>query len=456
MAEGGMAEVWLATAHGESGFTRRVAVKLMFQHEGDGAFARMFLDEARITSRLHHPNIVDIVDFGVEAERPFQVLEWVDGYDAARLASWGREQGRALSVELALWLCEEVARGLHFAHTATGEDGAPLRVVHRDVSPQNVLVSRQGEVKLSDFGIALAATRTEKTVGAMTRGKPAYMAPEQAIRGALDARADVFSLGCVLHGLVTGESALRDENAMVDLLAGMELSLSPRLPPVVKEVVARATRRNKAERFETADAFGQACAAARAALGGANDPRRELATWVHSLAPKEVSVATSPRVVTAPKRRSVAPVALGASVLIMGLGAWALRPDQPATPPMKPVAEKAETIDLPRAPEPVAAEPEVVNVTPPPKPTVRPKVDAGVRVAPSEPPRFGTVRVGGEALLRGEVFVDGASRGFAPLQLELSVGRHHLEVRGADGQSHTRDVTVEVLHSVSSPLSWTE
>ena len=170
LAEGGMAEVWLATAHGEAGFTRRVAIKQLFPREGDGgAFERMFLDEARITSRLHHASIVSILDFGVEAGRPFQVLELVDGFDAWRLSKWGRAQGKPLSPGLALHVCAVVGHALHFAHVAVDDAGGPLRIVHRDVSPQNVLVSRSGDVKLSDFGIAFSEGRAEKTVGPVAR-----------------------------------------------------------------------------------------------------------------------------------------------------------------------------------------------------------------------------------------------------------------------------------------------
>jgi serine/threonine-protein kinase len=449
LAEGGMAEVWLAAAHGGAGFTRRVAVKQLFPREQDGgAFERMFLDEARITSRLHHAGIVGILDYGVEDGRAFQVLELVDGFDAARLAQWGRAQGKPLPVGLALHVCAEVGHALHFAHVATDDAGAPLNIVHRDVSPQNVLLSRAGEVKLSDFGIAFAEGRTEKTVGGVARGKPAYMAPEQAVRGPMDGRTDVFALGCVLHALVTGESALRDENALVDLLAGLELTLGT-LPVEVKAVVAQATRRNKAERYETAEAMALACARlVPQFLEG--EPRKALADWVLSVAPaREVAVVT-PTPKLAP-RRSRVPVVLGAGALsVVAAGAWWLSAQAP-TPVVKEVDAGVGVVV--KEVEPVDAGPVVL---------APPVVDAGVRVKPvvEVKPRVagrGVLSVGGERLLRGEVIIDGTSRGFAPGRFELTAGAHRVEVRLPSGERvGPREWVVSVQHTASAPLTWEE
>ena len=152
LARGGMAEILEATAVGAAGFERAVAIKrLLPEHGADPSFERMFIDEARIASRLHHPNIVSVLDFGVAGGAPFQVLELVEGLDAGRLRMRGDELGAPLDLDSALHIAAETARGLHHAHTASGRDGRPLGIVHRDVSPQNVLVSWTGEVKLSDL-----------------------------------------------------------------------------------------------------------------------------------------------------------------------------------------------------------------------------------------------------------------------------------------------------------------
>ncbi|MFT3712167.1 MAG: serine/threonine-protein kinase [Archangium sp.] len=471
LAEGGMAEVWLAVAHGDAGFTRRVAIKQLFarQEEDGGAFERMFLDEARITSRLHHAGIVSILDFGVEAGRAFQVLELIDGFDVWRLAKWGRAMSKPMPVALALHVCATVGHALHFAHAATSDDGKPLNIVHRDVSPQNVLVSRGGDVKLSDFGIALAEGRTEKTVGGVARGKPAYMAPEQAIRGSLDARTDVFALGCVLHALLTGESALRDENALVDLLAGQELTLSFDVHPELRDVIARATRRNKAERYESAEAFALACSAIAVREAAGAEPRKALAEWVASVAPSRDAfieqatpmVPSKPVVASSPKptRRAWVPFLVVGLAGVTGVGVSVLFSEpQPLPPPpvvLKPVVDTQPKVEA----EVPAPEKSFVPDASTPAPTegvVRPKVPTKVIPAVVVETGTGLISIGGEALLRGEVKVDGKSVGFAPGRFEVSVGPHKLEVVTPDGQKHVRDVTVTRLHTPSSPLSWVE
>ncbi|MFO0595167.1 MAG: serine/threonine-protein kinase [Myxococcaceae bacterium] len=471
LAEGGMAEVWLATSHGDAGFTRRVAIKQLFPHPDDGgAFERMFLDEARITSQLHHASIVSILDFGVEAGRAFQVLELIDGFDAWKLTRRGRELGAPMPLPLALHVCSVVGHALHYAHTRTADDGTPLRIVHRDVSPQNILLARTGDVKLSDFGIALAEGRTEKTVGGVARGKPAYMAPEQAIRGPLDGRTDVFALGCVLHALLTGESALRDENALVDLLSGTELTLSPSLGEDVRALIAKATRRNKAERYESAEEMAIACEQLRATQAS-EEPRRALAAWVQRVAPPPGAAATSVRTPSSPpplatpvtvpgspsagRARSLGFVVGGLALGLLGVAGWKLaNPEPPQNPVPLAVAPAPLPVEPPPAPAPPTPVPTEPAATPAPVATAKKPV-----VAPAKPPvaeGTGLISVGGEAFLRAEVFVDGAPRGFAPARLELPVGPHSLELVLANGQRRKREVVVSRLHTPSAPWTWVE
>ena len=454
LGEGGMAEVWRATAHGDAGFTRRVAVKRLFAREADPGFERMFLDEARLTSRLHHQGIVSILDFGIEAGRPFQVLELVDGFDASRLARAGREQGQPLPTGLALHLCAEVGHALHFAHRATDDAGAPLNIVHRDVSPQNVLLSRAGDVKLSDFGIAFAEGRLEKTVGGVARGKPAYMAPEQAVRGAMDGRTDVFALGCVLHALLTGESPLRDENALIDLLSGIELRLSDALPTEVREVIARATKRQRQDRFPSAEAMALACAAlVPVFLTG--EPRPALAAWVRSVAPEVVvapALPTTGKVPPPARPRRVAPWLVLPAVAGLGLGGagWALwRPEVPVEAKVEPMRAPVVT-----QPAPVVLEPPPVVETPPPAPK---RVVPAKKDTPPVVTTRGVLAIGGERLLRGEVFVDGVRVGTAPGHFEVVTGVHRVEVALPDGSRvGPKVMTLETRHTELAPLTWLE
>ncbi len=240
LASGGMGEVWEGTLEGSLGFARRVAIKRMMGVEDVPGWENMFLDEARLASQLHHANIVPVLDFGVEDGKPFQVLELIDGVDSWRMAQLATAKGISMPFEVALHLCTEVAHALHYAHNARGDNGRCLRIVHRDVTPDNVLVSWEGDVKLSDFGIAKARDRSHQTQAGVRVGKPSYMAPEQATGGDVDERTDVFMLGCVLHALLTGRSPLAGENKLADLLAGQELELDSGVPDDIKQIIARA------------------------------------------------------------------------------------------------------------------------------------------------------------------------------------------------------------------------
>ncbi|MCX5747493.1 MAG: serine/threonine-protein kinase, partial [Proteobacteria bacterium] len=253
IGRGGMAEVLEAVAVGEHGFERRVAIKRLLaptDADADAAmYARMFLDEARIAARLHHANIVAVLDYGIADGLPFQVLEHVDGIDLRPLIGIA---GRPFPIALALHVCVEVGRALAYAHAVTDPLGTPLGLVHRDVTPGNVLVAWSGDVRLTDFGIAFAHGRAEKTLDGTTKGTPLFMAPEQVLGEPIDPRADVFALGCVLHTLVVGASPQAQDDQRFQLIAGGELALSDALPEDVRAIVARATRRDPRARYATA------------------------------------------------------------------------------------------------------------------------------------------------------------------------------------------------------------
>lgn len=252
LAIGGMAEVWLAEARDQPG--RRYAVKrLLPTLAEDPAFVTMFLDEARIGAQLDHPGIVPVHDLGREGSGYFMAMDYRAGQDLRALLARLRHDGSRLPVPLSAWLVAEAARALDHAHRARGQDGAPLHVVHRDLSPANVLLGYDGRVAVIDFGIAQAAIRAHRE-GAVLRGKLGYLSPEQVRGLPVDRRADVFSLGAVLHELLTGHRLFRGPSdlAVLERVRAAQVrppsARNPAVPPALDAVVLRALAREPADR----------------------------------------------------------------------------------------------------------------------------------------------------------------------------------------------------------------
>ncbi|MBP9208195.1 MAG: serine/threonine protein kinase [Kofleriaceae bacterium] len=266
LGQGGMAEVFEAELVGELGFVRKVAIKrLLGDAAAEPGIAERFLDEARIASRLHHANLVAVLDLGLLDGLPFHLLELVDGVNAAQLQ---QRAGGTLPLPVALAVVGEVARGLDHAHHACDGAGLPLGIVHRDVKPSNVMVSWTGDVKLSDFGIAVARDRAAQTEAGLVPGTSGYMAPEQRLRGQLDGRTDVFALGLTLHALLTGASPMADVAVEIAALEGTELPLDPDLPDDVRALIAGAVRVDRRARLDAAGFVdGAAAALARRGVG---------------------------------------------------------------------------------------------------------------------------------------------------------------------------------------------
>lgn len=258
---GPMSAVYEGRIVGDAGFERKVALKTFTGTEHDEVdAAHAFIDEARIASCLHHPNIVAVLDFGVMEGAPLQVLEWVDGPSLAHLI---RARG-ALPPEVALHVAIEVAHGLEHAHQAVDEQGQALKIVHRDVSCDNVLISHDGSVKLSDFGIALAEERLVRTRVGVTKGKLDFMAPEQQLGGRVDARADLFSLGCVLHAALTGRSPVHSTEARLAVISGAEVRIDGSLPDDLKTILHKALRTDPRHRYDSATELADHCGEALA------------------------------------------------------------------------------------------------------------------------------------------------------------------------------------------------
>ena len=218
LGSGGMADVYLAHSKGEAGFEKLVAIKVMHPH-----LARMpravdhFLDEARLAVRVQHPNVVAIQDLGKIGEDYVIVMEYVDGIDLDKLLASARIGGRPVPLDVALGILRRVADGLHAAHTATSADGSPLGIIHRDVKSANVLVSKQGGVKVVDFGIAKANVQNHLTMVGETKGTPSVMPPEQRTGDHVDVRADVYTLGAVAYEILTGQTVNLDLAALAHL-----------------------------------------------------------------------------------------------------------------------------------------------------------------------------------------------------------------------------------------------
>ncbi len=218
LGSGGMADVFRARARGEAGFEKLVAIKVMHPHLARNSRAvDHFLDEARLASRITHPNVVQIQDLGRIGEDYVIVMDYIDGVDLERLLMSARTAGRPVPLDVGLGILCRICDGLHAAHKATAPDGTPLHIIHRDVKAANVLVSKQGGVKVVDFGIAKAAKQSHMTVAGETKGTPSMMAPEQRVGETVDVRADVYSVAAVGFEIVTGHGVNLDLAALAHL-----------------------------------------------------------------------------------------------------------------------------------------------------------------------------------------------------------------------------------------------
>jgi serine/threonine-protein kinase len=262
LKSGGMATLFLAQRRGAAGFQRFVAIKVVHPHlASDPAFVRMFVDEALLSARIVHPNVVHVEELGEAEGTYFLVMEYVHGCSLSLLVRALARRKRMLAPDVATHIAMKVADGLHAAHETRGDKGELLGVVHRDVSPQNVLISYQGHVKLIDFGIAKAAGRSQQTEAGSIKGKFRYMAPEQAWGRSVDRRSDVFALGIVLWELLTGRPLFEAENDLLVLEKVRHPRVeppsvyAPHVPPELDAVVLSALAEDPAARPATAQEF---------------------------------------------------------------------------------------------------------------------------------------------------------------------------------------------------------
>jgi serine/threonine-protein kinase len=287
IAAGGMGEVFRATYALEGGLERVVAIKRIHPHlAADASVVEAFRQECQLTSRLTHPNIVQVIDFGSEGDGYFLAMELVEGTSLLGLLRATRQRSEPLPAGLVAWIGKQIALGLAFAHQeARDASGQPMHVIHRDLTPGNILLSQAGEVKISDFGVAKALGAREATLTSTVAGKISYMAPEQALAQSLDARGDLYALGVVLWEALCGQRLFRGTTDAETLGKVLGLTVPP--PSTVRsdlssprwdEVILRAVERDKERRFP--DAQGMVVALDEILAAEAPTGPEELGAWV--------------------------------------------------------------------------------------------------------------------------------------------------------------------------------
>ena len=261
LATGGMATVYLGRQRGPLGFSRTVAIKSMHpQFAKDEGFRAMFLDEASLTSRIRHPNVVPTLDIVVADSKVLLVMEYVDGVSLSTLVRAARAAGKPLQLNVAVAIVVDALHGLHAAHELLDEDGQPLSVVHRDISPQNIHVGSDGHARVLDFGVAKAASRRYVTQSGEVKGKISYMSPEQLCGETVDRRTDIYAAGVVLWEVLTGHRLFDGTNEGEVVRKVLEGKLDPpsfrsdvELPLALDELVMKALAPKPELRFDTAE-----------------------------------------------------------------------------------------------------------------------------------------------------------------------------------------------------------
>src|SRR3954454_9650572 len=265
LATGGMAEVFKAKIVSAHGFEKLLVIKRILPNlAADKTFVAMFIDEAKLTAQLVHPKIVQVSDFGDVDGQFFIALEYVDGFDALALLRTSAQRQVRLPIPICMFIAIEILDALDYAHNARDVDGKPMRLVHRDISPSNVFISRRGDIKLGDFGIAHAQERESKTQAGTLKGKYGYMSPEQVIGGSLDGRSDLFAVGIVLAEMIMGRRLFTAPNDLDVLLMVRDGRLDRLdkycrdLPPDLDTVVRKGLSKDLEQRFQSAAEFREA------------------------------------------------------------------------------------------------------------------------------------------------------------------------------------------------------
>jgi serine/threonine-protein kinase len=480
IAQGGMAQIFLAVQRGPHGFEKVAVLKVILPELcTNDEFVKMFLDEARIAANLDHNNVVRVYDFGELNGQYYIAMEHLPGEDLSSVLQQSRRSSSPLPIDTVADIVLGAATGLHFAHELKDARGRLMNVVHRDVSPSNIIVTYPGNVKLVDFGIARAESNAVKTDAGTLKGKIAYVSPEQARGEALDRRSDVWALGTVLYELLTGLRLFRRDSDLATLKAVTEgpiasvRELRPDVPERLEQIVERALTRDIDLRYQTAAAMGDDLAAFLVSRGyvrservlaefmsGLFDAERRDAKMTIARAaatdgpvlktpsqlkglPEHLSPlrssptgATRPLSVT-PSSQRVAPrhsrwgfVAVAVALISIGLGVGVVSHTPAATPP----------------PPPSSPPPAVVTPLPPPaEPLKTPAGPDGASKAPAEPPSAPDKAAKPKGVVAGkgrltidtspwvEVYLNGKKLGDTPIvDLPLPAGVHVLKLVNED------------------------
>lgn len=259
LASGGMAEVFRAESAGLEGFKKQVAIKRVLPHLSEKKkFISMFLDEARLSAHLSHSNVAQVFDIGVGDNAFFIVMEYVDGADLKAVIEAMKKHGREFPVEDAVFIAIKICEGLCYAHELVDGDGKPLTIVHRDMSPPNVLITKHGEIKIVDFGLAKASSQLEKSEPGIIKGKFSYLSPEAALGQEVDHRTDIFAVGIILWEMLAGRRLFLGDSdyATVKLVQQAQVppisKIAPRVPPDLEPILARALARDPNQRYQSA------------------------------------------------------------------------------------------------------------------------------------------------------------------------------------------------------------
>jgi serine/threonine-protein kinase len=274
LATGGMAEIWLARISGAAGFEKLVVIKrLLDQLAVNPEYVEMFLDEARINARLTHSNVVTVLELGQVEGKYFIAMEYVAGLSVAQVGKKATQRLGDVPQAVACGVVAQACAGLHYAHERTLPDGTPLGIIHRDVSPQNLILTFEGQVKVVDFGIAKAEGRQHRTRAGLVKGKSSYMSPEQCLGLPLDRRSDVFALGIVLYELCTARRLFKrgSSYATFEAITKADVppprALNPKIDASIEEIILKALARKQDDRYSTAGELQETLETAMRKLG---------------------------------------------------------------------------------------------------------------------------------------------------------------------------------------------